>query len=102
MKEREEMLPFSVVSALTGEFTEDFLQWWPFQGTPVFANHIDPYCNHVGKVIGLKYVFRPEKGGFVVPILSYCGMWRAQIMRVRSYRSWVDSCIKSLDNISGM
>jgi hypothetical protein len=96
---KEVTLRFPIVSAVTGEFTPEFLAWWPYRGLPHCMDNVEPYATHRKEAIGLVHVFRPERGKIVIPIIPYCGFYQARICATGEYREWVREMIKSLDKI---
>lgn len=89
LRQSEEVLNFPIISAITGEFSDQFREWWPFDGHPIFVGNQKPYSSDIKNVLGLTYVFRAENVQAVVPIVSYMGRWKAHVMTVSAYKMWV-------------
>lgn len=89
-----------VVSVVTGEFTQEFLDFWPFRSPPKILNWTQPFQTHLTRIPSLMWILSESfessdsserTARHIVTASPYAGSVGLRVYKTKDYRNWIKS-----------
>jgi len=86
-----------VISTVTEEFTQEFLDFWPFRSPPRILNWTQPYQTHLIKIPSLIWILSESfdlsktTARHIVTASPYAESIGLRVYKTKDYRNWVKS-----------